>query len=325
MLKKGSILLTLALVISLFSGCGQEADTATDNHLQVTVSYNAMAEFAKAVGGDLVTINTIVPSGSEPHDFEPKAQDLAGMNKADIFIYNGLGMESWAEDAIDAAQNDALIVVEAADAANLIKNPNYDGDEHHDEDEDEHHDDAEDEHHDEDEHHHDHGEYDPHVWLSLKNAQLEAEAIKNAFVSADPENTDAYEANFTRFYDELDRLYNEYNEKFATISQTTFVTGHAAFGYLCNEFGLKQNSVEDMFAEGEPSAQQLGELVDFCKEHNIGTIFAEELASPAVSQTLADEVGAEVKTIYTIESDEDGKTYLERMQDNLATIYDSLQ
>jgi zinc transport system substrate-binding protein len=87
---------------------------------------------------------------------------------------------------------------------------------------------------------------------------------------------------------------------------------------------LEQNSVEDIFAEGEPSAQQLAELVDYCLENNVTTVFAEELASPDVSETLANEVGAKVETIYTIESAEDSKSYLERMRENLEKIYVSL-
>ncbi|MFH1512629.1 MAG: zinc ABC transporter substrate-binding protein, partial [Bacillota bacterium] len=96
------------------------------------------------------------------------------------------------------------------------------------------------------------------------------------------------------------------------------------FGYLCRDFGLTQNSVEDVFAEGEPSAQQLAELVDYCRANGVTTIFAEEMASPEISETLANEVGANVKTIYTIESAEDGLSYLERMEANLYEIYLSL-
>lgn len=66
------------------------------------------------------------------------------------------------------------------------------------------------------------------------------------------------------------------------------------------------------------------ELVKYCKENQVTTIFAEEMASPEVSKTLADEVGAKVETIYTIEGGEDDKSYLERIEDNLSKIYDSL-
>ena len=169
-----------------------------------------------------------------------------------------------------------------------------------------------------------HGQYDPHLWLSIKGAETEITNIKDAFVAADPDNKDYYETNCADYIAQLETLFNEYSAKFATVEKKSFVTGHAAFGYLCRDFGLTQNSVEDVFAEGEPSAQQLAELVEYCKQNGVTTIFAEEMASPDVSQTLANEVGASVKTIYTMESAEDDLSYLERMADNLSEIYESL-
>lgn len=318
MLKKWITMLLCLLVVASFSACGSkkqenkpdessEAVSSTDqtnqsdeSALKVYVTFNAMKEFVTAVGKDKVEVATIIPDGMEPHDFEPKAQDIAGLSSAKIFVYSGLGMEAWAEEAIKAADNTDLIIVEASKGADVIENTDQEEIEEH-------------------------GQYDPHIWLSLKGAESEVKNIKDALVQADPSNKDYYEANCDDFISQLEDLYNEYNEKFQSVEKKSFVTGHAAFGYLCRDFGLEQNSVEDTFAEGEPSAQQLTELVEYCKENDVSTIFAEEMASQEVSQTLADEVGAKVDTIYTIESNEDDMTYLERMSDNLAKIYESLK
>lgn len=318
MLKKWITMLLCLLVIASFSACGSkkqenkpdessEAVSSTDqtnqsdeSPLKVYVTFNAMKEFVTAVGKDKVEVATIIPDGMEPHDFEPKAQDIAGLSSAKIFVYSGLGMEAWAEEAIKAADNTDLIIVEASKGADVIENTDQEEIEEH-------------------------GQYDPHIWLSLKGAESEVKNIKDALVQADPSNKDYYEANCDDFISQLEDLYNEYNEKFQSVEKKSFVTGHAAFGYLCRDFGLEQNSVEDTFAEGEPSAQQLTELVEYCKENDVSTIFAEEMASQEVSQTLADEVGAKVDTIYTMESNEDDMTYLERMSDNLAKIYESLK
>lgn len=282
------------------AGSGEKATEPEVGKVKVSVTFNAMKEFVAAVGKDKVEIATIIPDGTEPHDFEPKAQDLAGLSTAKIFVYSGLGMEKWAEEAVKAADNTDLITVEASKGADAIKNTDEGEIEEH-------------------------GQYDPHIWLSLKGAELEVTNIKDALVQADPSNKDYYETNYKDFVSQLESLYNEYNEKFQSVAKKSFVTGHAAFGYLCRDFGLEQNSVEDTFAEGEPSAQQLAELVKYCKENKVTTIFAEEMASPDVSNTLANEVGAKVETIYTIESNEDNLTYLERVTDNLVEIYDSLK
>lgn len=307
------MLLCLITVVSL-SACGStnqanaQASTPKDNgqssaqdtgKLLVSVTFDAMKEFVEAVGQDKVEISTIIPAGTEPHDFEPKAQDLVGLSTAQVFVYNGLGMEVWVDKAVSAANNADLVTVEASKGADAIENTDPGEIEEH-------------------------GQYDPHLWISLKGAELEVKNIKDGLIQADPANKDFYETNCDDFVAQLESLYKEYNEKFQSADKKSFVTGHAAFGYLCRDFGLKQNSVEDVFAEGEPTAQQLSELVEYCKANNVTTIFAEEMASPDVSKTLANEVGAKVETIYTIESAEDGMTYLERMQSNLTKIYESL-
>lgn len=281
------------------SSGAESTSSAEAEKIPVSVTFNAMKEFVEAVGKDRVEVATIIPDGTEPHDFEPKAQDLAALSNAKIFVYNGFGMEAWVEDAIKSANNSSLITVEASKGAEPIQNT-------------------------EEEEIEEHGQYDPHLWLSLKGAELEVKNIKEALVSADPSNKEFYETNCNDYVAQLEKLYTEYQGKFQSVKKKSFVTGHAAFGYLCREFGLEQNSVEDVFAEGEPSAQQMTELVKYCKENQVTTIFAEEMASPEVSKTLADEVGAKVETIYTIEGGEDDKSYLERMEDNLSKIYDSL-
>jgi zinc transport system substrate-binding protein len=304
MLKKWAASLLCLLFAVSFSACGGNSDPANnsgaESRIRVSVTFDAMKEFVAAVGKDKAEISTIIPDGMEPHDFEPKAQDLAGLGKANVFVYSGLGMEAWAEEAIKAAGNAKLIAVEASGGADAIKNT-------------------------EPEEVEEHGQYDPHIWLSLKGAELEVKNIKDALVKADPANKDYYEKNCVDYVSQLERLYNEYNEKFQSAGKKSFVTGHAAFAYLCRDFGLEQNSVEDVFAEGEPSARQLSELTEYCKQNGVTTVFAEEMASPDVSKTLADEVGAKVETIYTIESGEDNMSYLERMESNLSKIYDSLK
>ncbi|MFT3983094.1 MAG: zinc ABC transporter substrate-binding protein [Lachnospiraceae bacterium] len=333
--KLAALLLCLIAAMSL-SACGsnqqvndpastpeenstsEEDSTPEQAKVKVSVTFDAMKEFVEAVGKDKVEITTMIPAGMEAHDFEPKAQDLISLGSAQIFVYNGLGMEGWVEEAISAADNANLITVEASEGADVIEREESSeehGEEEHDED-------AEHEEEHEDEHHH--GKYDPHLWLGLKGAQTETKNIKDALVKADPSNKDYYEQNCSDYISQLESLYNEYSGKFQSVEKKSFVTGHAAFGYLCRDFGLVQSSVSDIFAEGEPTAQQLGELVEYCRENDVTTIFAEEMVSPEISQTLANEVGAKVEVIYTMENAQDDLTYLERMESNLSKIYDSL-
>ncbi len=289
----------LCMVI-LLSSCVNKKE-AGDNKAQaeekifVVSSFNAMTEFAMAIGGEKIDITTIVPSGVEAHDFEPKAKDMKNMSKADLFIYNGLEMEHWADDILKSVDNKNLVVVEASKGADLIETSKEEA--------------------------HEHGQFDPHVWLSLKEAKVEANNIKEALVKIDSSNKDYYEENYKRFEKELDDLKDEYQSKIQPLENKTFVTGHAAFAYLCRDFGLQQYSVEDVFAEGEPTPQKIKELVGIGKEVSLKTVFTEENVSPKVSETLAREIGAKTDTINTLESE---GNYIETMRENLQKIYDSL-
>ena len=306
MRKRWILGVLLVCTLVALSACGSSTDTssaapAAQPKLKVAVSFNAMREFAQAIGKDKVEIQTIIPDGTEPHDFEPKANDLENLNTASVFIINGLGMEkAWVDKALEAVDNKKLLVVEAAKGVTPITNTDLDEIEEH-------------------------GQYDPHVWLSIKGAEIEAKNIKDAFITADPANKAFYEKNYTEFHNQLEQLYNDFDPQFKSVSNKKFVTGHAAFAYLAQDFGLVQNSVEDVFAEGEPSAKKLKELTDYCQDHKIKTIFVEDMVSPKVSEALANEVGAKAEKIYTLESKENNKDYIQSMRDNLEAIYNSLQ
>ncbi len=304
----------MVLSASVFAMGGKEI---TDNGKKnVAVTFDAMYELSKAVAKDKVNISVIIPEGMEPHGFEPKAKNLVFLSNADVLVYNGLGMEFWLDKALEAVQNKKLIKVEASNGIEKIKSSYHCEEEHH----------EEPEHHNKNcKKHHHHGEFDPHTWLGLSSAKIMVKNIANGLAKADSKNADFYQANARAYIEKIDALLEKYRAKFATVKNRHFVTGHAAFAYLCRDFGLKQNAVKGVFSEGEANAKQLAHLVEYCKEHKIKTVFSEEAASPEVSQTLANEVNASVEEIYTIEMPKDKKTYLERMEENLEKIYKNLK
>ena len=277
--------------------------------LRVVVTFDALFEIASAVGGNRVGISRIIPDGANAHHFEPAARDLAALNYADVFIMNGLGFEPWAHAAIDAAGHDALIVVDASHGVKPIAlADDYCPCDHAGGDKATH-----------------KRSHDPHIWLSLVNAEIIAGNILSAFTAADPAGADYYTQNHDKFAESLRALYDEFSEKIAALYNRTIVVSHAVFGYLSRDFGLTQNSIQGVFAEGEPNARALAGLVGFSRENNVRAILSEYLQSPLVAQTLAREIGAQVKTVYTIESREKGLSYLERMERNLTVIYESLR
>ena len=264
-------LISLGLILGIlvsFAGCGaKDLEENNGEKLRVGVTINPLKDFAEAIGGDKVEVFSIIPDGSDAHSFDPKPKDLKDLLNTNIFIYNGLQMEEWIDSVLGTIEGQDVKVVEASQGIDTITIAE---EEHNHEEEGNDHENEEDHDHD-----HDHGGVDPHVWLSLGNAVIEAENIKNAFVEVDPENKDYYEANFEKLKSDFTSLYDEYKDKFKDVTNKNFVTGHAAFAYLCKDFGLTQNSIADVFGEGELTAKNLEALINYCKENEVKTIFSE--------------------------------------------------
>lgn len=298
--------LILGILVS-FSGCvSKNSEEDKGEKLRVGVTISPLKDFAETIGGDKVDVFSIIPDGSDAHSFDPKPKDLNNLISSDIFVYNGLGMEEWIDSVLGTVEGKDVKVVEASQGIDAISVSEEEPDDHEEDDE------------------HDHGGKDPHTWLSLTDAIIEAENIKNAFVELDPDNKDYYEANFEELKNDFNTLYDEYLNKFKNLTNKDFVTGHAAFGYLCRDFGLTQKSIADVFGEGELTPKNLEALINYCKENGVKTVFSESNASEKEAETLAKEVGAQVVKIYSLETKEDNMSYLDGMKYNLETIYNEL-
>ena len=298
---KRLLYLFCSVLLLLAAGCGApKAEKPDGGKLPVVASFYAMKEITQAIGGDKVDVRTLIPEGTEPHEFQPTTRSMKDLSRARVLVIQGLGMEPWAEEMVKAAENKDLVQVVAAWQVQPIQN-------------------------EEKEEIREHGQYDPHAWLSPSCAQLEARAIADGLAKADPANRGYYEANADKFIARLQTLEDQYKEKFRQVHRKDFVTGHAAFAYVCRDFGLEQSSVEGVFASGEPNARQLAALVEFCRERGVKTIFTEAAVSPKTSQSLAREVGAKVVPIHTLEGSEGEGDYLQQMEENLERIYESLK
>lgn len=311
--RLSALVCACTLSLSLLTGCGtQPADTAAgDGRLRVLTSFYPMYDFACKIGGDCIDVTNMVPSGTEPHDWEPSTNDLKNLEKADVFIYNGADMEPWADDLL-VSRSDTLRVVEASENVELRTT---DGEHEH-------------AHEHEGADHH-HGDFDPHVWLDPENAKIEMEAIRDALCAADPENSTVFQSNYEKYAAELDALDAEFREKLAPLPNRTIVVAHEAFGYLCDAYGLTQVGIEGLSPDSEPDPGRMAEVIDFVREHSISTIFFEELVSPKVAEAIASETGAQAKMLSPLDglSDEQaaaGADYFSVMHDNLAALMEAL-
>ena len=250
----------------------------------IAVSFNAVEEIVKTIAPDM-TVVTLIPDKTEPHDFTPTLKTLKALKGAALFVTAGNGMEPWAEKAAAAAgvEHQWLRAAEGFGS-----------------------------------------NAEPHAWLAPAGARFMAKRIADTLSKANPSKADIYCAQFETFDWVLRVLEDTYGDLFAKAPRKTIVTGHAAFGALCAQFGLEQKSVEDVFAHGEPTVKKLANLARWCRENGVHTVFSESMVSPAVSETLAKEAGAKVVPIFTMESSENGYPFLSRLEANLKKIADAL-
>ncbi|MFA6845393.1 MAG: metal ABC transporter substrate-binding protein [Sphaerochaetaceae bacterium] len=319
MKRKSPIFFCIVLVLLLLTGCNQQKDkTATSSgtgkeqphKLSVFASFYPMYDFASKIGGDKVQVTNMIPSGTEPHDWEPATTDITNLEKADVFIYNGAGMEHWAEVVLASLQNKKLIAVEASKGVSLREGSPEEGEEASAKS----------------------GEssYDPHVWLSPLNAKSEMENIKEAFIQADPANKDYYEKNFAVYSAKFDTLDKEFHDTLAPLPNKDIIVAHQAFGYLCAAYGLNQIPIEGLSPDSEPDPARMAEIIDFAKSHKVNVIFFEELISPKVAQTIAKAIGAKTEVLNPLEGLSDtqqaaGEDYFSVMRQNLQTLKTALE
>lgn len=298
----------------ILSGCSNGKQVSDENgnkeagKLQIITTFYPMYYFAKQVSGDLANVEVLIPNGVEPHDWEPTSKDMIKMQEADVFIYNSQYFETWTKKVLDSINTSNLKVVEASKGIGLMDSN------------------IEEEHHN---HEGSEAEKDPHVWLSPVLAQKEVDNIVKVLEKADPKNKAQYEKNADAFktkLNDLDRLYKETIDK---APRKEFVTQHAAFGYLAKQYGLTQIPIAGLSPDVEPTLAKLAELTEMIKKKKINVVYFEELTSPKVAKTLANETGAKTEVLNPLEGltkdeQEQGLDYIGVMEKNLEALKLSL-
>ncbi len=331
-MKKKSIMLLISVMMMssiLLSGCGTTKNSLVEGKINVVTSFYPLYDFTKKIGGEHVNVINLVPAGVEPHDWAPKSRDMKNITKAEIFVYNGAGFEGWVDDFLKGLEKDSkLEVVEASHGVELL---NASEEEEHEEESAEHEEEGA-EHEEEGSEHeeeHDHGQYDPHVWVSPLSAKKLAENIKMALIEADAANEAEYEANYQELIVKLDALSEKIKAVVAKSSRNDIIVSHQAYGYLARDFGLNQKAVMGISPESEPTAQQMKEISHFAEEHHVKYILFEELASPKLAETMANDLNIETLVFNPIEGltdeqQEAGDDYFTEMERNLISLEKAL-
>jgi zinc transport system substrate-binding protein len=279
------IVLALAAMAAVVpAGCSRQ-EHKTSTKLQVVTTLFPLYDFARSISGDRAEVTMLLPPGMEPHSFEPKPNDIIRIGKAGLFIYTNRYMEPWAETILKGIDRRRLRVVDAGQGVTYLQASADDGHDH------EGHDDpvavgrA--------------GVMDPHIWLDFGNASLMVDTMLAGFVAADPANEGYYRAQAAGLKARLASLDQRYRAGLSDCGTRVFLHGgHYTFGYLARRYGLEYHSLSGLSSESEPSAAKMAAMVRQIRSSGVRYLFAEELLSPRLTETLANEAGVAVLKLH---------------------------
>lgn len=307
------------LLVTLLSSCSPKVEISESETLNIAASIYPLAFFAEQIGGDLVTVNPLVPTGLEPHDFEPSPSDLRSLYDADLVVFNGAALEPWIEDLEFELIQEDVKLFEAVSFLEMLPA----SEESHEEDHEEEsslipsasaHETGE-----------EHEEWDPHVWLDPIRAQMIILSLANTLATLDPENAETYVNNAKILTGELSSMDEDFRSTLEQCTGREFVVSHAAFAYVANRYGLEMISISGLSPHDEPSLKDLEEITLLMNEHGLSLIYMEPLYESPFARTIGDETGAELLVLNPIEGlteldVEDGRDYFDLMRENFKNL-----
>lgn len=300
-----SILLCLITATCLaLTGCGSNtANTSADNagkkdgSVQIVTTFYPMyidaINIAKGIDGVSVT-NMTKPQTGCLHDYQLTTEDMKTLEKADILIANGAGMESFLDKVIKGQKK--LTIIDASQNMELLETD---------------------------------GEKNPHLWLSVTANIQQVKNITEQLKKADPKHADAYQANADIYIQKLEALKKEMHNTLDKVPHKDIVTFHEAFPYFAKEFGLNIIAIVEREPGSEPTPNELQAVIQQIKPLSSKVLFTEPQYAPSAAQTIARETGAKIFTldpVVTGESTADAMdAYLVTMRKNMATLKEALQ
>lgn len=287
----------------LLPACSKPKSNLNPGKLKVVTTLFPLYDFARNVGGDAIDVSLLLPPGVEPHSFEPRPEDMMTVAKADIFIYTNRGMEPWAEKLLSGVtKNGKPVQIEAGKGARYSNTAATTG------------------------HDHKGGAKDPHIWLDVANAMLMIDNIANALAEGLPAKKDLFNTNAAAYKMRLKAVDDSFRTGLADCNTREFIHGgHYAFTYLAERYNLHYISAYGVSADSEPSPKKMMELIDTIRRHKLKSVFYEELLSPAVARSVAEETGASLLKLHGIhnitrEELESKTSYIDLMEQNLTAL-----
>lgn len=305
--------LFLLLILSI-SACG--GNSTGDNpggnsdgagKLKVVATTGQIADAARIIGGDHADVTGLMGAGIDPHLYVASEGDVDLLQQADIIFYNGLFLEAQMAEVMEqlGERKTVTAVAEKIDPANLLDWAQYAD------------------------------QYDPHVWFDVSLWSQAAEAVRNTYVEADPDNAADYQANADAYLADLAELDTYVKEQAERVpaEKRVLITAHDAFHYFGRAYGFDVRGLQGISTATEAGTADVRDLADFIVEQKIPAIFVETSVPvrniEALQAAVADK-GFEVKIGGHLFSDalgdaeSGGETYIKMVRHNIDTIVSAL-
>jgi len=282
------VIFLVAVSVLLFGGC-QKQKTDSES-LRILASINPLADFARQVGGERVEVVVLIPTGASPHTFELTPKMMVSASHSRLLILNGIGLEPWADDLIDAVSSDSLLVVETASDIEILMDD-------------------------------DHAAGNPHVWLNPRLARQQVEKIAAALQQISPADSAYFAINAQNYLALLDTLDIDIRKHAQKWTHRSLICVHPAWEYFTREYSLELTQVVLPNPGSEPSPRHLQQVIQAIRRVQARAIFSEPQFSPALVHTIAAETGVRVLTLDPLGTGD----YLALMRQNLANIDQALK
>lgn len=272
-LKQFILLIWLAL---LFTACTGVTSEVEDNKLQVVATTSMVGDIVRQVGRDLVSVDILLPLGTDPHSFTPTPNDVTRLVQADLLFINGAGLEEFLTPMLESAGVD-LRLVDLSATLPLRQVQGEESDEGH-------------------------GD-DPHTWMDPNNIIVWSQIIADALSQSDPGNQAIYQANADVLIADLEALDLWVRQQVAQIpaGQRKLVTDHLVFGYFADRYGFQQVGaiIPGFSTLAEPSAQELAALEDAIRQLNVPALFVSWTGNRNLAERIAEDTGIRIIPLFT--------------------------
>ena len=288
--------------------CSLIAGSASAN-LTVATTHPLLSDLARQVGGKTVTVVDLVKPGTELHHFEPTSSEFSALRKSQLLLASGKHLESYL-DKLKESLGAGMTILEVGKTIPSLKIEPGSGvfmccPEHA------------------------AGGIDPHWWHSAENMARAAKIIADQFAKMDADNAAVYQANGSAVAKKMLALKKWAQQEISVIPKDArkLVTAHAAFGYLCKEYGLQFIPMLGLSAEDEASAKYLTTAIQTIKEKRIVGIFPEDGANPKILEEIAKQTGVKLSPPLNADGVQvgAGSTFEGMFKHNITTIVTALK